>query len=295
MSARSLALRALLLFPLLGAGCDRAPPPSRFPNAAAALARLRENQSCSRGVSGEAKLYYVGESGRVRGSMVFVASAPDRVRFDVFSPFGVTLSTLTSDGARFGLFDLREKTFLMGPANACNLQRFTRVPLPPHAFVQLLRGEAPVLVHDPASARLDWESGAYVVRISSAHRAEQEIRLAPADADWQLDWSRQRLRLLEVDVRQADVPLYRVELEAHAPVETGPARVDPDGIDEPIPPSGPECRAELPRRLHFVVGDDAHDVVLANHDLVHNPPLLPGVFEQAPRPGVSVRSSPCTD
>lgn len=286
---------AICLLLLLSAGCHRSPPASRFPTAADALARMRESQACSRGVSGEAKLYYVGESGRVRGSMLFVAAAPDRVRFDVFSPFGATLSTLTSNGSRFALYELAKKTFLSGPANACNLQRFTRVPLPPHAFVQLLRGEAPVLAHEPASAQLEWDSGSYRVTISGRHRAEQEIRLVPPDADWSLDWSKQRLRVVEVTVRQAEAPLYRVELEDHAPVQTGAPRLDPDGIDPPILPSGPECRAELPRRLHFVVGDDAHDVVLANHDLFHNPPLLPGVFEQQPPPGVSVRSSPCGD
>lgn len=280
---------------LLAAGCHRAPPPSRFPSADAALARMRQGQSCSRGVSGDAKLDYFGEGGRVRGSVLYVASAPDRVRFDVFSPFGATLSTLTSDGSRFSLYDLRERTFLYGPANACNLQRFTRVPLPPYAFVELMRGLSPVLVHDQGGASLDWERGAYTVRILSKHRAEQEIRLTPAEADWHLPWQEQRVRVTEVSVRQAGVPLYRVELTAHAPVNTAPARVDPDGIDPPVSASGPECRAELPRRLHFIVGGGSHDVVLASEQLEHNPPLMPGVFAQVPPAGVSVRSSACAE
>lgn len=274
-------------------GCQRTPPPSRFPNAEAALARMRESQACSRGVGGESKLDYFGQGGRVRGSVLSIVSVPDRIRFDVFSPFGATLSTLTSDGRRFGLYDLRQKVFLQGPANACNLQRFTRVPLPPHAFVELLRGVAPVLVHDPAEAFLDWEGGSYAIRISSKHRADELIRLRPTDADWNLPWDRQRVRVTEVSVRQAGVPLYRVELEAYRRVNTAPTVVDPDGIDPPVPPSGPECAAELPHRLHFVVADGEHDVVLASRSLSHNPPLQPGVFEQRPSPGVAVRYSPC--
>lgn len=274
-------------------GCQQPPPASRFPDAESALDRMRAGQACSRAVRGEAKLDYFGDQGRVRGSILYVVLAPDRMRFDVFSPFGATLSTLTSDGTRFSLFDLKAKTFLTGPANACNLQRFTRVPLPPHAFVQLLRGEAPVLAHEPSGASIDWSEGSYRIRVMGRHRAEQEIRLVPREADWQRPWAEQRLRVIEVSVTQASAPIYRVELEGHAQVATAAARVDPEGIDPPIAPSGPECTAELPRRLHFVVGDDQHDVLLANEAQVHNPPLVPDLFEQQPPSGVQLRHSPC--
>lgn len=278
---------------LMAAGCHRAPPPSQFPNVQAALSRMRESQACSQGVSGEAKLDYFGDGGRVRGSVLFVTHAPDRVRFDVFSPFGATLSSLSSDGTRFALYDLREKSFLQGPANACNLQRFTRVPLPPHAFVELLRGLAPVLIHEPGAAQLAWSGGAYVIRILSKHQAEQEIRLTVPESDWTLPWQEQRVRVLEVQVRQGGIPLYQVELQGHGRVQTAPRFVDPDGIDPPIAPSGPACHAELPHRLHFVVGPTGHDVVLASQQLLHNPPLMPFVFTQTAPPGVEVRYSPC--
>jgi hypothetical protein len=256
---------------------------------------MRAGQACSRAVSGEAKLDYFGDEGRVRGSLLYLAEVPDRVRLDVFSPFGATLSTLTSDGANFGLFDLQKKSFLRGPATACNLQRFTRVPLPPHAFAELLRGEAPVLVHEPAAASIDWQSGGYLLRLRGRNQAEEAIALVPLDADWNKAWSEQRLRVLRVEVRQAGVPLYTVELADHAPAPMSVARVDPEGIDPPLAPSGPECHAELPRRLHFVVGGGERDLVLASHELAHNPPLVPGVFAQSPPPGVIVRSSPCAD
>ncbi|HYO95806.1 MAG TPA: hypothetical protein VER33_14895 [Polyangiaceae bacterium] len=286
----------LLLTAALAGGCQRAAPPSQFPSAQHAIARMRASQSCSRAVTGEAKLDYFGKAGRVRGSVLYIAAAPEQVRFDVFSPFGATLSTLTSDGARFALYELANKSFLRGPALACNLRRFTRIPLPPHAFVQLLRGEAPVLVHAPAEAGIDWDAGSYRLRIRGKHRAEQEIRLVPADADWNLNWSEQRVRVLQVSVRQADVPLYRVELEGHARAATAEARVDPDGIDPPLLPSGPACQAELPRRLHFVVeSGEAQDVVLATHDVSHNPPLVPSIFQQPVPAGVTVRSSLCAD
>jgi hypothetical protein len=256
---------------------------------------MRATQACSHAVGGEAKLDYFGKGGRVRGSLLYLASMPDRVRLDIVSPFGATISTLTSDGSNFALFDLREKSFLRGPANACNLQRFTRVPLPPHAFTELLRGEAPVLVHEAAGASIAWKAGGYLIHLTSKNQAEEEIRLVPLDADWNKDFSAQRLRVESVAVTQAGVPLYRVELEGHAQAPMAEARLDPDGIEPPIPASGPACAAELPRRIHFTVGNSEHDLLLVTHEVTHNPPLPAGVFSQDEPPGVRSGVSPCRD
>ena len=275
------------------AGCQRAAPPSRFPDAASILARLHEEQSCSRGLSGEGKIDYFGKEGRIRGSLLFMVASPDRVRLDVVSPFGATLSTLTSNGEVFSLYDLRQKVFLHGPASACNLAQFTHVPMPPHALVSLLRGEAPVLVHEPGAATLQWESGRYVVRISSSHSATQEIAISPSDADYDKPYAQQHLELSSVEVRQQNYVLYRAELEQHDPAATAPPRSDPDGIDADVPPSGPACSARVPRRLHLEVPAEEQDLVLTVSEIAHNPPLKAGAFEQRPPGGVVVRSSPC--
>jgi hypothetical protein len=257
------------------------------------LSRLREQQSCSRGLSGEGKLDYFGKEGRIRGTVLFMASSPDSVRLDVVSPFGATISTLTSNGKDFSLYDLRQKVFLHGPANACNLGRFTHVPMPPHALVSLLRGEPPVLTHTPPQATLAWEGGQYVVRIASKHSATQEIAISPSDADYDKPYAQQHLSLSSVEVRQQNYVLYRAELAQHDPAATAPPRTDPDGIDPDIPPSGPECRAALPRRLHLEVPAEEQDLVLSISEIAHNPPLKAGAFEQRPPSGVVVRSSPC--
>lgn len=280
---------------VLGAvtGCQRAAPPSRFPDAASILARLHDEQSCSRGLSGEGKIDYFGKEGRIRGSLLFMVASPDHVRLDVVSPFGATVSTLTSNGDEFSLYDLRQKVFLHGPANACNLAQFTHVPMPPHALVSLLRGEAPVLVHEPSAATLSWEGGRYVVRVSSSHAATQEIAISPSDADYDKPYAAQRLDLMSVEVRQQNYVLYRAELEQHEPARTAPPRSDPDGIDPDVPPSGPECSARVPRRLHLEVPAEEQDLVLTISEIAHNPPLKTGAFEQRPPGGVVVRSSPC--
>lgn len=277
----------------LAAGCGRPPPPSQFPDAAAALGRMRATYACNRGVSAEAKLDYIGPRGRVRGNVLYLTQVPDRVRLDLSSPFGAMVSTVTADGKNFTLMDLREKVFLHGPANACNLARFTQVSLPPSVLADLLRGEAPVLVHQPSQASVAWESDRYVVRISSKHGANQRIELVPLPSDFERPWSAQRVRVLGVAVEQYGVPLYEVELDEHASTATAKPRVDPDGIDPPLPPSGPACSAELPRRVHIEVPAEGHDLVLAISEIFHNPPLPPGVFSQ-PRPsGVRSRYVTC--
>jgi hypothetical protein len=283
------------LFPLLLAlaGCSRTPPASQFPDAQAALDRMRGTYACSRGQRGEAKLDYFGSAGRVRGDLWYLTSLPDKIRFDVVSPFGATISTLTSDGERFALFDLRQKTFMRGAANACNLSRFTNVPLPPHALVQLLRGEAPLLVHEPGTARIAWEGGHYLVRIESRHSARQTIELLPLEADWNRPFAEQRLLVTGVSVEQLDVPLYKVALFDHRTARTAPAQKDPDGIDPPILPSGPACDAPVPTRIQFEVPEGDHDLRLRNQEVFHNPPLSSGAFEQELPRGVASITSPC--
>jgi hypothetical protein len=275
------------------AACARTPPPSRFPTAEAAVARMRDTYACSRGVQGESKVDYFGEQGRLRGSALFVASRPERIRIDVFSPFGVTLSTLTSDGQVFSLLDLHDKRFFHGPANECNVARFLHVPVPPFALVTLLSGEAPVLVHSPEEATLAWESGSYVIRIQSRNGASQEILLEPTPADWLKPWNEQRVRVTSVKVVQQGIELYRAELGSFAVAHTAAPRVDPDGIDPDLPPSGPACAAEVPRRVHIVSEASAQDIVLTSHDVFHNPPLPAGVFRQAPPAGVKISTSYC--
>jgi hypothetical protein len=150
-----------------------------------------------------------------------------------------------------------------------------------------------VLVHQPPQATLAWEGGRYVVRVTSEHAATQEIAISPSDADYDKPYAQQRVELESVEVRQQNYVLYRAELQAYEVAQTAPPRSDPDGIDPDVPPSGPECRALLPRRLHLEVPSEEQDLVLTVSEIAHNPPLRPGVFEQRPPGGVVVRSSPC--
>ena len=56
------------------------------------------------------------------------------------------------------------------------------------------------------------------------------------------------------------------------------ARVDPENIEPPIPPSGPMCTAELPKTLHVEVPGKKEDVVFKYEEVEWNPPIPEGAF-----------------
>ncbi|MGA7124530.1 MAG: hypothetical protein WBY94_30790 [Polyangiaceae bacterium] len=286
-------LTAATVFAVCGCA-SRAPPASSPPTADAALMRMHSTLACGNGIQANAKFDLFGEHGRGRGELLLFAARPARIRLDIVSPFGVALATLTADGARFALADLREKHFYTGPASACNIARLTAVPVPGHVLVDLLRGEAPVLRHEPQAATITWSSqGYWVLFIPSASEAREEIHLAPRPDDWTKPWEQQRMRVLDVRVEQQQYVLYHAELSEHAAAATAAAREDPDGLAPPLPPSGPPCDAEIPRKIHMEVPDPEADVRFQYQELKWNPPLPEGTFEQPAPPGMPIERVNC--
>lgn len=287
-----------LLFASLTGCVHVAPPASSPPTADAALARMHSTFACGNAVQAGAKIDHFGEHGRVRGDLMLFAARPDRIRMDVVSPFGVALATLTSDGRRFGLTDLRDKVFYEGPSRACNIARLTTLPVPGHVLVDLLRGEAPVLKHDPSAATIAWSSqGYWVLHVPSTRGASEEIHLAPRPDDWQKPWEQQRMRVLDVRVTQQGYVLYHAELDDHAGAPTAGPREDPDNLpgELPIPPSGPVCDAEVPRRIHVEVPYPEADVRFTTTQLTWNPPLPEGTFVQPVPPAMRVQQVTCDE
>jgi hypothetical protein len=277
-------------------GCGVPAPASQVPTGRAAVDRVHATQDCGIGVHASAKIDHFGKEGRIRTDLLAFAIWPDRIRMDVVSPFGVTLATLTSDGKRFALYDLKERRFVFGPPKACNIARLTTIPMPGHVLVSLLRGEAPVLKHAPSDETITWNrAGYYVVTIKGTNNAEQRLALAPHPDDMSLGWEKQRFRLLDVVVKQADVVLFHVELGDYKPAPMDKPLVDPDGLDQPIPTSGPTCTAELPRRIHMEVPGKDEDVIFRYEKVTWNPPLPEGVFTQPIPSGVEVGKVDCED
>jgi hypothetical protein len=262
----------------LGLGCGHAPPASQFPSADDALSRMHACYDCSLGVQGTAKIDHYSPKGRVKSDVTLTAVVPDRIRFDA-EKFGVLVLALASDGTRFQMINTQEKEFLYGPASPCNLARLTRVPIPGHALVSLLRGEAPVLVHEKAASRIEWDTaGFYRLVLPSKHGAEEEIHLEVREEDFDKPWKDQRVRVRQVRVAQTGIDLYEAELGDFHKASTAKALEDEDGLDAPIPPIGPACDAELPHSIDLRVPNTKDDVSFEYADAKWNPPLGEGVF-----------------
>jgi outer membrane lipoprotein-sorting protein len=292
------ALGALL------AGCpSMAPPRSQFPTADDAFGRMKAEYACVNGVQGQAKIDNLSKQGRVRGDVYILVQNPDKVRFEVVSPFGPMIFLLTSDGKEFRYLDVKNKQFVYGPPKACNLARMTQVPVPGHALVSLLRGEAPLLTHTPEQASISWDTdlGLYKLFVDSKHGAREEVHLMVHPSDFDKPWQQQRVRVMNVRVAQMGVDLYTAELKNHKPMTTAPPREDEDGIEPPIPPTGGPCDAELPMSLHITVPGSDQDVIFQykdkdKKDEPHwNPPVIDGAFTQPEPSGVTKGFADCSD
>jgi hypothetical protein len=283
---RSMALAAC--FAAGTAGCGVPPPKSQFPSADDAFNRMKATYACVNGVQGQAKIDHLSKQGRVRGDLYILAQNPDRVRFEVVSPFGPTLFLLTSDGKEFELLDIKQKQFLYGPPSACNLARMTQVPVPGHALVSLLRGEAPVLLHKPEQARISWDTdgGFYRLLVDGTHGGLEEVHMKVHDKDLDKPWNEQRVRVMDVRVAQMGVDLYHADLSNHKATETAAPRLDEDGVEDPIPPTGGVCDAELPRSIHMKVPGSEDDVIFQYKEGKWNPPIVDGAFTQKESGGV---------
>lgn len=285
--------------PLLAAvalGCTTPPPPSRLPNAQAAIDRMRATSSCGNAIQADAKLdYFASETGRARLNVLFLAARPASLRMDALAPLVGTVFTLSTDGKQFQVADQRNHRFIYGTASQANIARVTHIQMPMHPLVTLLMGRAPVLKHDEAGLApptIAWDgSGYYVVRIPGNHDAVEEIHLAPAPGDFAKPWSEQRMRVLDVSVWQQKVQLYHVELDDHAPAPMSPpAACDAvcQATGETVTAlSGPTCGGELPRRIHVDIPPFSTDVLFRYDKVVWNPPIDAGSFKQQQPAGLA--------
>lgn len=146
---RRLALGALAV--LCAAGCG--PRQARLPGSALATAPLPHRAELLRSLSERravvqslrtmARTTVTADGDSYRARQLIIAARPDRLRFEVLSPFGSEFVVTTSDGL-LAAYERGEATFYRGTASVENLARYARVALPVETAVDLLLGTPPM-------------------------------------------------------------------------------------------------------------------------------------------------------
>lgn len=302
-------MRRLLLLGLLGVSVlacrSVSPPASTIPDARSALSRLDATYASVSGISGSAKIDYLGDKGRVRGDVSVLASGPASLRFAITADVVGAAGEIASDGFKFEADDKANGRYIIGAAKPCNVAQITQVPLPLNELVPMLWGMRPHLDGPIQCDSIAWSGeGYYVVMLSQAASGaapksgaySHELHVSPYPTDWDKPWSEQRLRLLGVNAwtaaNQGDL-VYRVTMKDHAATSTAKPMVDPDGLNPDVPPSGPNVTVDLPRTIRVEMPSKKSDVIFKYSEAFVNPPLIPDAFRLVLKPGVPVAEARC--
>lgn len=182
MRARWSAIAVLATAALL-AGCAArstprppAAPLGSLPDAQRILGALAERRSAVRGVRAMARLSYSSPEESRRAKQLLIAERPDRLRFEILSPFGTVFVLTAADGV-LAAWAREESTVYRGSASAENLLRYAQVDLPVPTAVDLLLGTPPLA---SASDRVVSADDGAVELWQDTGRSVQVLWLTPA-------------------------------------------------------------------------------------------------------------------
>jgi len=189
----------LLLFGVNGCATLRSPTvPSAqqratLPSAQELLQTLETRRQTLTSLRGLARVIYKDTQEKGTAKQAVAVAAPDRFRWELFSPVGVA-ALVASNGNQLSTYFPSEKVLYRGAATAENVARFTRVSLSPREIVGLLLG-APVLpaTTDSCSIQLDTEKEWHRLTCPAAGQAGVQLWFEP-----------QTLRLRRVEIQAAD-------------------------------------------------------------------------------------------
>lgn len=257
------------------AGSQR--PTTMFRKPEALLVRYRAQRPTLNGILGEARVDQRGEQGRIRGTVWMIVAPHGQVRFDVMTQFGPVL-TLTSNGDRFALLDMREKRFLEGPTCAENIGRLLRVPLTAAQVSELLLGGVPALP-DVTEQHLEFKDGRYRVEQVASDGRRQQLQLSVDSKDLKKPLDEQRLYLRNVRVYAPDGKKYWEAKFEDVRKVTGAK-------------SGP---THLPFFVQVLQPESDTDTVIRFKEIQIDPEVQPGTFEQAVPAGMTPEEALCDE
>lgn len=211
-----------------------------------------------------------GNNGRIRGTVLMFLEQPSRVRFDVMTQLGPA-AILTSDGDDFQLTDLREGAFLHGPTCSQNIARLLGISVEAENVLRILTGDTPLI--EAAERSMECRDGSYVVTLTAADGATQEVIFSVDEADRNEAPEDQRLTLRRSTARAPD----------------GTKRWEAS-YDDYIEVDG---RA-FPTDVRFIDEINGADTSVRVKSIVVDPEIPEDAFRQAPSPGMSIEFASCS-
>lgn len=162
---------ATIIFTAVLSSCGPVPRPAdaygSAPDLIADMTALRE---AARSLRATGRVDHFGDEHRVQGKVFVFAKLPQKLRVDLLSPFGSTISVLTVSEGRFAMSDLKEGRYMEGPADPCNIARLIRIPLPAADVVRVLVGHTPIIDGDRT---VEWNrKGFYVITVEDGRRRQ---------------------------------------------------------------------------------------------------------------------------
>jgi outer membrane lipoprotein-sorting protein len=177
---------ALVLALLTLAACPPPKPVERPyppPSPEELIAAIKKRSQAIQSLRADTKVDHMGNGGqRVKVNVPLLVARGGKLRMEAESPMGGALATLTSDGEKFALLDVRANRFLTGPAKACNVARLIQIALEPDDIVEALTGGVP-LVEGTASVTWD-RGGREVLTIAAPDGGREVIKLDARGRTW---------------------------------------------------------------------------------------------------------------
>jgi hypothetical protein len=259
---------------LVASGCGRLPRPT-FPmtDPSEALRAQRATLDPLVAFRAEARIDQREGARRIRGTVLMIVERPDRVRIDAMTRLGAA-ATLTSDGARFALLDMRESRFFVGDACPGNVARGLGIAIAPAELVRFLIGDTPHFhAHE---ATIETVRGGYRVVLRADDGRRQVVELALSSTDVEASPDAQRPRLASSTLYDArGKRLLRVTFGAHRPVRVGDVEV------------------VLPHEIRLEEAGQGSDIQLRYKSIEPIGEAPPGAFEQPIPSGLRAERLSC--
>jgi len=159
-----------------------------LPTAQHVLDVLAQRRAAVRSLRAMARLTYTSPEESRKARQLVIVERPDRLRFEILSPFGAVFVLTTADGS-LSAWARDEATVYRGAASSANLQRYAQVDLPVATAVDLLLGTPPlrpdpdsVVSADDGAVEL-WQATGGSVRVAWFSPALEPLRYEQRDAD----------------------------------------------------------------------------------------------------------------